>query len=174
MKEGLILRRRFKYLLILTCLALTAAILGYYRSQMGGNDPSFSPVDIDGNPFQLSDFKGKVVVLDFMATWCGPCGSSMPGLKRIYEEFEEDIVMISISVDPVFDTEQKLRDWVELYDARWMHARDLADPPLSQVYEVTGTPTFVILDENGDIIFKYKGWRVESKMREELLTLFKE
>ncbi len=139
----------------------------------GSEAPNFSLRDLDGRPFQLKDFRGKVVLLDFMATWCGPCRASMPGLKVLWEEYGGRIVLISISVDPVYDTEDRLRSWVRGGGATWIHARDTMDPPLAQIYGVTGIPTYVIIDKDGCVRYRHVGLTSEGVIRGEIEALLK-
>jgi thiol-disulfide isomerase/thioredoxin len=79
-------------------------------AQTGGNEglvlaPDFSLTDLKEDTFRLSDFRGKVVVLDFMATWCGPCRLQMPHFNVVRERYDREIVLISIDVDPRESTE---------------------------------------------------------------------
>lgn len=166
-------RLRIPPWLIFTGILATVVFGGWYLLQPSGKAPNFSLIDLDGNTFQLIDFKGKVVIIDFMATWCGPCKVSMPGLKAIYEEFEGQIIMISIDVDPIHETEQILRDWMNGWEASWMHARDTADPPVSQLYDVTGIPTYVIVDKKGDVRYRHVGLTPEEKLFNEIMALLK-
>ena len=136
--------------------------------------PDFTLADLDGGVFRLSDHRGSVVLIDFMATWCGPCRASMPGLKALHEELGDRVVLISISVDPTHDTEPLLKDWKEGYEAGWIHARDLADPPVSQLYKVRGVPTLVFVGKQGKIRYTHVGLTSEETLREELLTLLGE
>jgi peroxiredoxin len=143
----------------LAVLALLLVVAGGWyilRPKGGAND--FSLVDIDGEPFQLRDFRGKVVLLDFMATWCGPCRASMVDLLKLRWEFGEELVMISISVNPAWrarDTVEQLKAWRDWFSADWIHARDTADPPVSQSFEVIEIPTMVIIDKRGEIGFRH-------------------
>ena len=147
---------------------------GWYLMQIQKEGLDFSIPDIDGNTVTLSDYGGEVVVLDFMATWCGPCKAAMPGLVSIYNELGDEFVMISISVDPNFDTVPVLRDWVKEYDANWIHARDLADPPVTQRFGVSGIPTYVILDRDGKIRFRRVGPVSALELKTEILSLVNE
>jgi thiol-disulfide isomerase/thioredoxin len=102
--------------------------------------PDFTLIDLDGNIFTLSDKTGQIVLLDFMATWCGPCQAAMPDLVKLYEEFGDKVVMISISVDPSFDTDEVLSGWRDQWGASWIHARDLADPPWIHARDLADPP----------------------------------
>ncbi|MFQ5836303.1 MAG: TlpA family protein disulfide reductase [Candidatus Bathyarchaeia archaeon] len=120
--------------------------------------PDFSLTDPNGTSSWLSDFRGKVVVIDFMSTTCPPCRVSMPELKAVWNEHEERIVMMSISISapPVFDdTEEMLRDWISQWEATWIHAKDATG--VSIVYGVYEIPTVVIIDKDGYIRFRHAG-----------------
>jgi thiol-disulfide isomerase/thioredoxin len=142
--------------------------------QIQGEEMDFSIPDIDGNTVTLSDYSDEVVVLDFMATWCGPCRFAMRDLVSVHNDIGDQFVLISISVDPNFDTVQVLRGWVENYNATWIHARDLADPPLLQQFSVAEIPTYVILDREGKIRFRHVGPVSEIKLKTEILSLVNE
>jgi thiol-disulfide isomerase/thioredoxin len=115
----------------------------------------FSLTSLDGNPFKLSDYRGSVVVIDFMATWCGPCRMEMPHYGTIWEKYGETIVIMSIDIDPN-ESEQTLRNFSQdfLY-ATWIWARDTFN--LGQPYQVTAIPTTVIIDQDGYIRFTHIG-----------------
>jgi cytochrome oxidase Cu insertion factor (SCO1/SenC/PrrC family) len=147
---------------------------GWYLLQPQEDKIDFSITDIDGNTINLSAFKGEVILLDFMATWCGPCKASMPGLVSLYNEIGDQFVMISITVDPSFDTVPVLRDWMEMYEATWIHARDLANPPVTQQFEVTVIPTYVIIDRKGEIRFRHVGLVSELNLKTDILSLINE
>lgn len=72
--------------------------------------PDFSLETFDDKTFKLSDYKGKVVLIDLMAEYCGPCADQMPELQKIKLEKGEDIVIISIDVASSIETEQDVRD----------------------------------------------------------------
>ena len=68
---------------------------------------------LGGNTTKLSDYSGKVVVLNLFATWCGPCRFESPDLATLYKEFKDrDVAVIELSVENPAVTEQNLRDWV--------------------------------------------------------------
>jgi len=144
---------------------------GWYLMQIQGERMDFSIPDINGNTVTLSDYDGEVIVLDFMATWCGPCRAAMSDLVSAYNDIGDQFVLISITVDPNFDTVPILRDWVEEHDANWIHARDLADPPVAQQFKVTGIPTYVILDKKGEVRFRHLGPVSALTLKTEILSL---
>jgi len=117
----------------------------------------FSLVDLDGNTFRLSDFRGKVVVIDFMATWCGLCRQQIPQFKVVWEkeDYKGKIVLMSIDIDPTESVETLRAFTRELPYATWIWARDTAN--LRQIYQVTAIPTSVIIDRDGYIIFTHVG-----------------
>ena len=70
------------------------------QAQAGGEPPDFSAKDITGQTVKLSELKGKVVLLDFWATWCPPCRVEIPNLLEIYRQFKnKNFVLISVSLD---------------------------------------------------------------------------
>jgi thiol-disulfide isomerase/thioredoxin len=75
--------------------------------------PNFSASNFDGDRFQLSDYRGKIVFLNFWASWCGPCRAEMPAMQDLFNEYgDEDLVILAInnqeSYDPAFDFIQEL------------------------------------------------------------------
>lgn len=117
--------------------------------------PDFTLQDLNGNSFSLSDFRGNVVVIDFMATRCGPCGLQIPIYKTVWDTYKGEVIFISISVDPFSDTEETLQVYKEKFDASWIWSRDTDDVGIK--YEITALPTTVIIDKNGYIKFRHAG-----------------
>lgn len=156
----------------LVALSLLIVVAGsWYLLMPSGGGEDFSLVDIDGKPFRLSDFRGRVVLLDFMATWCGPCRASMSDLRELRRDFGEELVMISISVDPTSDTVEQLKAWRDYFEADWIHARDTVDPPLSQKYKVGSIPTLIIIDKRGNVGFRHVGMTSAATLKNEVSEL---
>jgi peroxiredoxin len=122
--------------------------------------PNFSLATLDGKKVELKNFKGKVVFLNFWATWCGPCKEEMPSMEALHQQFKEkDFVFLTISVDyaglnPVKEFMEKQRyTFPVLIDQKC----DTLDP-----FEVKGVPTTFIIDKKGRMIGKASGprnWR---------------
>ena len=118
---------------------------------------NFSLTDQNGSSSWLSDFIGKVVVIDFMATWCGPCRQQLPHLKVIWEkeDYSDKIVLMSIDIDPT-ESAETLRSFAQGFPyATWIWARDTAN--LGQAYQVAGIPKTVIIDQDDYIRFTHTG-----------------
>lgn len=155
------IRRRTIYVSLIVLGIIIVAISGsWYLQQSRGTGtlaPDFSLTDLNGDAFRLSDFKGKVVVIDFMATWCGPCRQQLPHLKVIWEkeDYSDKIVLMSIDIDPA-ESAETIRSFAQGFPyATWIWARDTAN--LRQAYQVAGIPKTVIIDQDGYIRFTHTG-----------------
>lgn len=117
--------------------------------------PSFAIVDTRGTVLSLSDLRGRVVVVDFMATWCAPCKEEMEHLVKIYDKYGEKITILSISTSPDFDTDDMLNQFMAENNAKWKAGRGTSD--LVRDYEVFLIPKLVIIDREGYIRFENIG-----------------
>jgi thiol-disulfide isomerase/thioredoxin len=127
--------------------------------------PPFSVTTMDGQRVSLDSLAGKVVLIDFWATWCGPCVEALPHLQRIVHKFDgQPFVVISVSQD---DNEGKWKDFVAKNGMTWLQYRDGSrDGPLSKQFGVSAVPTTFTIDADGvledqhvgdaDIEFKLK------------------
>ena len=135
--------------------------------------PLFTLTDINGANFSLDDFRGKVVVLDFFATWCGPCKTQMPHLSQICEKYNNSkVVVISISVDPRSDTVEKLKQFASDNNMTWIVARDTAG--VAKNYGVTPIPTLFIIDQKGIVRYVHVGLTPASTLSSEIDSLLEQ
>src|SRR5512140_3757709 len=102
---------------------------------VGSTPPDFSAQDINGQAVKLSDLKGKVVLLDFWATWCPPCRVEVPNLLEIFRKFkDDDFVLISVSLDRDLAAARK---FVKDKEMGWVHIIDQeAGREISNLYQV--------------------------------------
>jgi len=134
--------------------------------------PDFTLTDIDGVEFSLSDYRGKVVLLDFFDTLCSPCREEIPHLKSLHEEFGEDLIIISISVSPSFDTVEKLQQFRQEHEIDWIIARDTIG--IYGEYDVQYIPTLVVIDQEGYMQHRHVGLTEESVLSEEIYEIIPE
>jgi peroxiredoxin len=116
--------------------------------------PDFSLKDLNGRPVTLSSLRGKVVLLNFWATWCPPCISEMPVFNRLYKEMRaRGLEVVAISADR---SEGYLRDYTSKHS---LDFRVLYDENRDVVkrYKVFSMPTTFLIDKNGVIVEKFFG-----------------
>jgi len=160
-----------KYYLIPIFVIFILALMFFFITTDKTNDEEqytddFTLTDMNGQTFELSDYQDKIVVLDFMATWCKPCRIQMNELIEVWQKYGDQIVIISVAIDPM-ETDEELNSFFEEYEeATWIHAKDA--PELTQYHEVVAIPTLVIIDQNGNIVFRHAGVTSASELINEI------
>ena len=114
---------------------------------------ALSVTTLKGEAITIADVKGKVVLLDFWATWCGPCVAEIPHLLKLHETFgaRKDFVMISISLD---DDERALKTFIKKQKMAWHHVfgEPGGAPQASTQFGVVGIPALFVLDGDGKVV----------------------
>jgi TonB family protein len=123
------------------------------ESLLGHPAPDFKLRDLDGEDMQLSALKGKVVLLDFWATWCGPCRMAMPKLDSLYKQFRRKDVMV-VGIDENED-EQTVRNFIHKNHYEYPILLPLRTDPVIENYSAHALPTLVVIDKNG-LVADYK------------------
>jgi peroxiredoxin len=124
----------------------------------GAAAPDFTTIDLHGKPVKLSDYQGKIVVLDFWATWCGPCIASMPHTQEVAKTYKDQDVVVLGSC--TLDTRDAFEKWVKANQEKYPDFIFSHDPGeraegkvLSQkLYGVGGIPTQIVIGRDGKVV----------------------
>ena len=139
----------------------------YFRTRegidVGSKATDFSAVNPDGEVFTLSEHLGEVVVIDFMAIWCGPCKGEIAELRALHEN-EETVTIVSVEIDPTTRTDAFI-DYIEENDFRWFVG---SSPETLRTYEVSLIPTILVVDRQG--IIRYRGTYTTYETLQRLVT----
>ncbi|MCJ7482252.1 MAG: TlpA family protein disulfide reductase [Thermodesulfovibrionales bacterium] len=131
--------------------AIILGLAGYCPLPAAENQsPDFETKDIAGKAMKLSELKGKVVLLDFWATWCPPCRVEIPNLLGIFRQFKNrNFVLISVSLDRDL---QAARKFVKDKEMDWVHIIDMeAGREIATLYQVEYIPSTFIIGRKGNI-----------------------
>lgn len=132
----------------------------------GAMAPDFRFVDLEGVERRLSDFRGKLVLLDFWGAWCGPCRGEAPHMVEAYERYREDGFEI-IGID-YRDSVDAQAAFMEEYGIEWLQTRESDSArPIHDLYRNWTWPTHYLIDENGRILaFNPRGERILELLEE--------
>lgn len=151
-------------------LALKQKMEDMQQVNIGGMAPNFELTTPDGKKLSLYDLRGHIVLLDFWASWCGPCLAEVPNLKAIYEKYHgKGLEILGVSLD---EKEAAWKGAIERKGLTWQHVSSLKGwkCPVAQRFKVTGIPRMYIIDAEGKIIAQdLRGEKLAEKM-DELFT----
>jgi peroxiredoxin len=137
--------------------------------KIGGQAPAFSQTDTAGKVISLQDFKGKYVLLEFWASWCGPCRTESPNLVRIYEKYNvKGFTILGVSLNSATEKEQWLKA-IKTDHLTWAQVSDLKGlkNEIALLYGVRGIPTNFLVDPSGKVVAKNLfGVALETKLKE--------
>lgn len=127
---------------------------------VGKSAPDFTLTDLNDQSYKLSQFRDKVVILDFWATWCGPCKLAMPLVNKVYLEYKDQgLVVLGINLEGR-DKNQLVKQFIEKSGHQFVILQGgMMGIGLDQVYDVTGIPTTFVIDKQGIIRYRHIGYR---------------
>jgi thiol-disulfide isomerase/thioredoxin len=138
-----------------------------------GPAPKFQLTSMAGRPVSLESLKGQVVMINFWASWCGPCREEMPVLEKLYTKYKPmGFTMIGVNVEP----DSKLA-------AEWLKATPVTFPILfdtksevSKLYQVSSMPSTVIVDRKGNLRWMHRGYKAgaENEYLDQIRALVRE
>ncbi|MFQ5627284.1 MAG: TlpA disulfide reductase family protein [bacterium] len=162
-----------KSILFAVCFSLVA-MASVPKSEVNTSALDFTGKTADGKVVKLSDYKGKVVLLDFWASWCGPCKEEFPFLVRLHSKLKDkNFTVLGVNVDIELE---KMQDFL---------AKQKSQPEfpiifdkqgtLPRLYDVEGMPTTVLIDKKGIIRFRHTGFTKAEKKKiiDEVIALMK-
>jgi len=134
--------------------------------------PDFELPDVNGKKVKLSNFKGKIIILDFWATWCPPCRAEIPGFIELYKKYKDkgvEIIGISLDEGGVKDVLPFMKEFGINYTIL------IGNYKVTQDYGgIRGIPTTFVIDRKGNIRAKYVGYRPKEVFERDIIMLLNE
>lgn len=165
-----------RLLLIGALLVLGLPAMGAARQppvNVGGDAPDFALRSAAGDNLRLSEHRGQVVMINFWATWCGPCRQEMPKLDEIFARYEQaGFTLLGVNIDEDVERAQRLAD--ELGVSFPLLFDD--DQSVSRLYDVQAMPMTVMVDRSGKVRNVHYGYRpgMEQRYLDEVRALLRE
>ncbi|MEK4436264.1 TlpA family protein disulfide reductase [Paenibacillus sp. FSL K6-2862] len=154
--KKLTLRQWLTALIAITAIMVTIGVILYQTAdpqqkrgtniEEGRPAPEFTATELTGNPISLNQYRGKVVLLNFWASWCAPCVREMPLLNDITQLYAKDVQAIFINVG---ESKGTIREFMEQHQLDFNVVVD-ATGKLSGMFKVTGLPATMIIDREGN------------------------
>ena len=159
-------------------IAAIAAALSVSLPALAGSSPAapapvFTLASRAGQDVSLAQYKGQVVMINFWASWCGPCRTEMPLLESIYKKYNRmGFTLLGVNVEP---NSQAANDWLKATPVSFPILYD-TDSKVSKLYDVAGMPSTVIIDRSGNLRVLHRGYKPgdENEYLDSIRTLIRE
>ena len=155
---------------LFAALALTAALGVAATLKEGDAFPDLAKYGLEG---KLPDLHGKVVLVDFFASWCGPCKESFPAMEELHKKYaDRGLIVIAVNLDK---NKADMDDFLKQHPASFVIMRDAANKLVSEV-KIPTMPSSFLLDKNGKVHAFHRGFKGEEtkkKYAEEIESLLK-
>jgi peroxiredoxin len=139
---------------------------GFSQIRQGQAAPDLSLPDANGNMIHLADLKGKVVLIDFWASWCGPCRKNNPHLVKLYNKYHpKGLEIFGVSID---DNETQWKEAIQRDQLNWIQVNDSKgwDAPSALAYHVDAIPASFLVDKNGIVQeINLVSWALEMEVK---------
>ena len=130
--------------------------------------PDFTLQDMNGKSVKLSDYKGKVVLLEFWATWCGPCRMSAPGIEKLHKAYKDKgLVVLAISVDQ--GGWDDVKAFISEFGITYTVLKGTDD--VTSEYQVRSIPMLLVLNKEGKITKRYLGFGGDEDLEKEIKAI---
>jgi len=152
-------------------ILLFSFLSGCFNATNGDKGEEFVFTALDGSQIRLSDYRGKIVILDMWATWCSPCHAVMPELKKIYDYYtRDDLEIMSVDID-TRESVQLIQSFIEWFEDQyetelnWIFGQD--DGSISEKYmNESAIPTLAVFDQVGRLRYRKAGVHVFKEVPE--------
>lgn len=143
-----------KRLILSLVILVTAMVTAVAQPKTGTTVPELALPTQSGTTLKLSSLRGKYVVLDFWASWCGPCMSGMPEMKKSYAKYKGKVEFLGVNCD------DNVADWKKAVKAAalpWKHVNYNGNIQMMKAFNVSGLPTKIIVDPKGKVVYSCVG-----------------
>lgn len=158
---------------VITVGLLGLCILPASAKTISGKAPEFTLKSRSGHNLRLSDYRGQVLLINFWASWCGPCRQEMPLLENLYKRYNKlGFTIMGVNVDT---DSTKANNYLKDMSVTFPVVYDTTNA-VSKSYNVNAMPTTVIVDRNGNMRFLHQGYKpgYENHYKKEVVQLIKE